>query len=93
MAGRPSVCDCGGTVFYLDTGRGEVCRECGRDGHRHEATEYDRKHPYRRHALSRDNYLFEAARYAPKETDCLHCLYPMPYHSQVCAYGELNNGE
>jgi hypothetical protein len=93
MVARLAVCDCGGTAFYLDAGRGEVCRTCGRDGLRHDATEYDRRHPYRKRNPSSDAYLFEARSNPPKETDCPHCLYPRPAHSLVCAYGENVNGE
>ena len=81
---KPS-CDCGGTVFYLDKGRGEVCRTCGRDGHRRAPTLKERRAPNNRvYSPYKEEFYLLATIDPPKETDCLYCLHPEPRHYRDC---------
>ena len=93
MVARSSVCSCGGTAFYVDDGRGEVCRTCGRDGHRREPTDFERANPHRVLNLAQDAHLLKECANPPKETDCPQCLYPAPAHNPFCIYGDRPNGK
>ena len=73
MVARPSICGCGGAVFYADTIRGAVCRSCGRDSITREPTLAERGRggrPKGSHKL----LVTDIGDWWPTASDCPDCL-------------------